>query len=482
MIYQKLDLANDESTRGDPMKLGKECFEGIWFPESKRMMLQGKEWDKGSSHKEIEIGLENYDIFFRENKIVGNWASRGPDFGPILLDSAKFDQAIYMKRIPHSVALMSQEKIMQFLGVDTDYFRSILEESNALKETGHKNDLRVCIKVESITGIEQVSQSFGASLEVKFDWRPTMQDIYYHISGGNDPEWEPEWMPDMPSLVNKIEHREDIHLGAPRMVKLKGESKYRVQQTCKYNSTFLEALELEDFPFDVQEFQVKMKMQHDQDTTDLHFEKVVVDSEVQEVFKSSEWRPHVQLSSIQHVHHDEDSSFLHFSIVLKKQRAWKVYFWRVIFVMALISISSLFMVAIDPWEDIGDRLGYLVTMFLAALAYSIVISEYLPKLSYMTLLDIYVSSTYVFICALMAAEVLLKLYSKEENIKVADHIINFTFLGIWFFGHVVFATVVIHRYHWKEKTKLDIKEETKLSFSLTPSLRRVPVPQSMIAT
>ncbi len=50
--------------------------------------------------------------------------------------------------------------------------------------------------------------------------------------------------------------------------------------------------------------------------------------------------------------------------------------------MALISLSSLFTIVFDPQDDLADRMGFLVTLVLTAVAYAFVISSYLPNLAY----------------------------------------------------------------------------------------------------
>jgi hypothetical protein len=90
-------------------------------------------------------------------------------------------------------------------------------------------------------------------------------------------------------------------------------------------------------------------------------------------------------------------------ITVKASRVWQSYFWRVNVVMILISVqaSLVFLIGDGTADQIIDRLGYGVTLFVAAVTYQSVISESLPKLSYMTELDKFVMTVFCFITALM---------------------------------------------------------------------------------
>uniref|UniRef100_A0A7S1YUK3 Neurotransmitter-gated ion-channel ligand-binding domain-containing protein n=1 Tax=Trieres chinensis TaxID=1514140 RepID=A0A7S1YUK3_TRICV len=473
-IHKTLDLMTNKSTLGNPALVAKECFKGVWFPRSQRMMVQGESWESNSRHEEIMFDLDQYDLFFRENIIVGNSASETPESGSHLSSDAKFDEAVFLRRIPQSVAFMSHHKIMEFLNVDTDHFKTLRDLTKFAEDPNFKNDLRISMRILSFTGIDQVSQSFGARLEVTFTWLPTVQDMIYYISGGGDPDWEPEWCPMRPILTNKIEHREEPIDEPVHLVKIeKNGSFYHVlRQRYKFNSTFLAALELQNFPFDIQEFHLNLKMPKYFDKTNISFDKVVWVRSVAEQFDSSEWRAYLEDISIQGFRFDRDD-YMHFSIVLKTERAWQVYFYRVILVMSLISVCSLFIIVLDAVDEIGDRLGYLVTMFLAALAYSIVITDYLPSLSYLTILDIYVSLTYVFICALMVSQVLQRFFTNEENIRLIDFNMNCCFLGVWLLGHCIFGVLSTRRYWRDEAKKLLVDENLKCEFMLRPDLKRI---------
>jgi len=451
--------------KGNDEDFALERFEGVWFPEERRMLASGISWDAGSKHEQLEIGKEKYDLFFEGNNIFGRWASR-EEFGwGDLGDDGKFDQPVYMRRIPASVARMTYGKVKEYLAVDTDYFRAALSHDRK-----KERNIKIRGAINSITGIEQVSQTFGAKFTLVFEWPPSLQDIHYHVAGGNRNNFEPEWRPQRPALRNKIEHREEILESPPELVKLP-DSTYVNRVTYTYNTILAESMELEHFPFDVQELQIQVELPADaKDDSersnaevaipDFKREYVTVGNQIKEAFKSSEWVPQLGNYFIQPIERKGKGPY-HFGIVLLKQRSVKIYFWRVMFVMGLISLSSLLSVGIgDPADNVGDKLGYTVTMVLAALAYSIVIADYLPRLSYLTTLDWYVIFTYVYICTWMAAQALLVRFANDDKVSIenVDRALGFGFFIAWVVFHCFVVWHVLHIRKF-EKRKLIVQDK-----------------------
>ncbi len=80
--------------------------------------------------------------------------------------------------------------------------------------------------------------------------------------------------------------------------------------------------------------------------------------------------------------------------------------------MALLSLSGVLAFSLDVQAS-GDRLAYAVTLDLTMVAFSLVSASYVPILSYLTLLDKYTISVYVFLL-LVTAEVALISFVRDE--------------------------------------------------------------------
>lgn len=82
-------------------------------------------------------------------------------------------------------------------------------------------------------------------------------------------------------------------------------------------------------------------------------------------------------------------------IQLEYERIPNYYFFKIflpVFVLVLLSLSSF----IIPKKELESKLTLTVVIFLALIAYIFVIDDNIPKLSYMTVLDYYVLTAFIF--------------------------------------------------------------------------------------
>jgi len=75
---------------------------------------------------------------------------------------------------------------------------------------------------------------------------------------------------------------------------------------------------------------------------------------------------------------------------IKLRRKSEGWLKNVILLLWLICSCAFAAFSLDP-EDLGDRFGIVLTLLLTATAFKFVVSDSLPKVTYMTVLDKYVS-------------------------------------------------------------------------------------------
>ena len=123
--------------------------------------------------------------------------------------------------------------------------------------------------------------------------------------------------------------------------------------------------------------------------------------------------------------------------------------------------------------DIGDRLSYAVTMALTIVAFQFIISERLPQVNYMTLLDKY--NLYIFSLVLfVTVESTIVGYNGEGLIphgQDIDEICGYIFLVFFIVGNIFF--VIYARYVNKvENAKIgqwpDFEQDILRSYNTKP--------------
>lgn len=102
------------------------------------------------------------------------------------------------------------------------------------------------------------------------------------------------------------------------------------------------------------------------------------------------------------------------------QRYYNVHIIRVVVVMALFSLTSIFSLSMDPEVHCLDRFALLVTLLLTASTYQITIAAELPALGYLTFIDKYVLITFFFIF-LIIIEVAVAELVPATNDKSCDY-------------------------------------------------------------
>lgn len=89
-----------------------------------------------------------------------------------------------------------------------------------------------------------------------------------------------------------------------------------------------------------------------------------------------------------------------------------------VMVLLLLLVMQSWVVFVFNVEDLEGRAVTTVTLFLAAVAFNFIISATLPKVSYMTKMDIYLLVSYAFIFASMVQSAVV--YTIEKYLEKHD--------------------------------------------------------------
>jgi len=111
----------------------------------------------------------------------------------------------------------------------------------------------------------------------------------------------------------------------------------------------------------------------------------------------SEWIIHaVSLIERDNYYAFEDRTYSQIVVNIAIQRRHAYYLSKILLFIAMIVIMSWCVFFFDQ-SDVGSRIGVVVTLFLAEVAFNFVLSSSLPKISYNTSLDQYLIVSYIYI-------------------------------------------------------------------------------------
>lgn len=134
-------------------------------------------------------------------------------------------------------------------------------------------------------------------------------------------------------------------------------------------------------------------------------------------------------------------------VLLAVERRPSYYMWNVVVVMFPLVGTAASVVGV-PVTDLADRMSISLTLMLTAVAFKFVLMNFIPPVSYLTLLDIYVISAYVMLFLSITCNfVVTVLADGDEDDPVAkdlDLYFSAVFISIWCLFHV-FIMVGTHQ-------------------------------------
>jgi len=225
---------------------------------------------------------------------------------------------------------------------------------------------------------------------------PAMANAKARGFSRSDAEYETScWMP---LLEINNEMALDEMWGSDASWNLKDDAKGIMQYTQKYHGTISNRMDLRLFPFDLDVVEInvgpkfystaKIVLQveeQEQSGVPIEVPSTLDEWRIENLPKCHVWNKIGRASTYQNVNYD---------FVICRRPGY--YLWKVMFVEVLIAIWS-WTVFFMPQDDIADRYSISLTLFLAAVAFMIVVNDKLPHVSYLTIIDKNLLLTFVML-------------------------------------------------------------------------------------
>ena len=262
------------------------------------------------------------------------------------------------------------------------------------------------VKIERVSEVSTSEQSFRARLHLYVSYKPTKEDVEkWHEMQASDSisDWEPSWIPKFvfPNLM-EIYREEWLPYPCggqqPWVIVKQGACErgvisrlpYLVSGCLELDGKFAEKFELQNFPWDVQDLTLHVRSVAPANVCHLTlpFNANDVIELNEDASALTDWVVHPPQVEFVIKSSSPLSSYSQLNVSLKLERKWQGYVWRLMIILATITLAGLCCFGIDIINDAAERLGFIVTMLLTAVAYQYAISAELPQgLSYLTLLD-----------------------------------------------------------------------------------------------
>mmetsp|Transcript_234 Transcript_234/g.373 ORF Transcript_234/g.373 Transcript_234/m.373 type:complete len:431 (+) Transcript_234:130-1422(+) len=301
----------------------------------------------------------------------------------------------------------------------------------------NKTQIPVEIKgifIRHIADVNTIDQSFKIAVGFDMMWPSNQNDI---DNWNKDPvNFTPEFVPnfEFPNAKEETLERRALENGNPFCIQEVDGTKLNFLRTLVY-LTVIERLELTSFPFDVQELTLIMDMSFASIQKAMFVpgrgafpkpdEAVLSTGKADATLSIGDFKVPLLILNRQYctvpdfdvercvlqfrsacyagdeVLGDEAFRWGQVTIRIQLKRKAEGYLYRVAFYNLLLAYTSVCAFALNPVDGLGDRIGFLITLILAAVAFQFIVSQYLPNVSYLTLLDKYTFAVFTICCALL---------------------------------------------------------------------------------
>ncbi|XP_078674900.1 gamma-aminobutyric acid receptor subunit beta-like [Branchiostoma floridae x Branchiostoma belcheri] len=287
----------------------------------------------------------------------------------------------------------------------------------------------------SLRDVDTVKQEFSAEL-----W----YEIFYkdpNLSGvkkREDVDWDKTWDPRIVlrnTTTVETETRRNL-------IPVVGEDLPIVHQFRKVWATFKTKMNLTDFPFDHQKLTVELmsgwplqevELRKNYGSNDTIDKENFADEDQWTVSRYLECEPGTKTNSQSKTF----GKYPVYNITAHVQRKAAFYLWNTALILFPIMAVS-FVVFSIPIEDNKTRLTITFTILLTAVAYKLVVCQYLPTVPYLTLLDKYVLGWIVFQCTVAVQNAVVSCIRYKDSARRFDEFCAGLFVALVVSAHLCF--------------------------------------------
>ncbi|CAH1274679.1 CHRNA9 [Branchiostoma lanceolatum] len=308
----------------------------------------------------------------------------------------------------------------------------------------------------SLRDIDTVKQEFSAELWYEIFYKdPKLSGIKVREKVNWGDQWDPRIQLRNTVRIDKMESKQNL-------IPVVGDDVPIVHEFRKVTATFKVDMDLTDFPFDKQKLTVQLmsgwstkrvELRKNYGSNDVITEEDFSDKEQWEVCGYLDCKNDEKINK----QFKESYGYPLYNITAHVQRRTLFYMFNIVLILFLITALTFttFSVRTDY------RLSNTFTLLLTTVAIKLVVSQYLPTVSYMTLLD-----KYVVVCILFQSGVALQnavaSALPEDSVKLCDQISAAALVVFVIVAHLVFGIIIWKTVSNNRKEVQTVEENAKV--------------------
>ncbi|KAK7501996.1 hypothetical protein BaRGS_00006748, partial [Batillaria attramentaria] len=329
--------------------------------------------------------------------------------------------------------------------------------------------VQVCVQFFKVGEIDTLKEQYTADVIVRARWREPSLDGQLQEQGDIvEPSryWNPKLYIENAYGDPKEQFRHRV------MFNEKGEAFISEKRTVK--GTFMENLELDDFPFDVQDLTVtvasefpatEVELVEDSDNRHMVNKQSFVDEQEWHLYCHTEcnkWE--LKIDPV-----DDAAKRSAISVKCRAARRPGYFVWNIFMVTFLICSLSFATFSVDKNYP-QNRLQLSFTLMLTSVAFKSVVNQSLPRISYLTYMDKYLLASMIMLSAVCSwhAIVTTLLYDADLANKVESIVL--TVLGVVYLLFNVGFVIIIYLFPCKKRRTMSQKDKEHKSEHPCPVL------------
>lgn len=359
-------------------------------------------------------------------------------------------------------------------------------------QTQHAVEIRL-MYVRWLADVNTKEQTFKAAIGFDMTWPATEEDV--RLWQRSPETFVPGYVPnfEISNAKESVEERRLLENGNCFKVEEREDGHHNFLRTLVY-MTCLERYELSNFPLDVQELTVELLMtfarsdralfvppassfdpRGDQGADFAPAPMLILNRQFCALPEFSIRRVVAEFYSNGGPDSTIETRASRVALRFQVERRATGYLARVAYLCALLAVSALGVFSLDAVAELSDRLGFLITLVLASVAFQYVVSAELPQVAYLVLLEKFVIALFTSNIALLGAVALL---SFVDDVELRDDLDDFLAVGYVAWLVLLQCAFVVYGCHVrrKERAKLTMgpreikasgvtKEDTPLKLS-----------------
>ncbi|RUS83997.1 hypothetical protein EGW08_008258, partial [Elysia chlorotica] len=326
--------------------------------------------------------------------------------------------------------------------------------------------VQVCVQFFKVGEIDTLKEQYTADVIVRARWRePTL------LSNGDITDIKHYWNP---KLYIENSYGDPKEMFRYRVVfNEKGEAFMSEKRTVK--GTFMENLELDDFPFDVQDLTItvasefpysEVEVIEDWESRHMVNKQSFVDEQEWHLYAHTEClRRELMIDQF-----DPNARRSAISVKCRAARRPGYFIWNIFMVTFLICSLSFATFSVHK-SRVENRLQLSFTLVLTAVAFKSVVNQSLPRISYLTYMDKYLLASMIMLSAVCTWHGLVTMLSKDSN---ADYIESIVLgcLGVVYFLYNVGFCIMIYLFPCKKRRIMSQKDKEHEKLNVIENVAR----------